>query len=179
MNEVLHRRLGKGKESHPLPDLLLVDGGKGQLNVALSVLSGLGLRGQVAMAGIAKKNEASGEKTDKIYLPGRSNSLQFGKDTDLLLFLQRVRDEAHRSAIGYQRRSRGKLSLKSALDDLSGIGPKRKATLLKHFGGMNQIKAATIEELKSVPGISAAIAESIHGALSQIPSDDGPTASRR
>jgi excinuclease ABC subunit C len=180
MDEVLHRRLGKGPESLPLPDLLLVDGGKGQLNVALSVLDALGLRGRFALAGIAKKNEAAGEKADKIYLPGRANPLQFGKDADLLLLLQRVRDEAHRSAIGYQRRSRGKQSLKSALDELSGIGPKRKAALLRHFGSMKRIKAATVEQLESVPGISSVMAASIHAALSQIPPEDsGIRADRR
>lgn len=166
MFEVLHRRLGKGPASYPLPDLLLVDGGKGQLNVAMSVLEALGLKDRFAVAGIAKKNEAQGEKTDKIFLPGRANPLQFGKDADLLLFLQRVRDEAHRSAVGYQRKTRGKQSLASSLDDLPGVGPKRKTSLLRHFGSMDKIRMATVEELSKVPGISTAIARSIHGALS-------------
>jgi len=166
MYEVLHRRLGKGEASGPLPDLLLVDGGKGQLNVASGVLEALGLRSRLALAGIAKKNEALGEMTDKVYLPGRVNPVQFGKDSDVLLFLQRVRDEAHRSAIGYQRRRRGKKSLKSRLDDLEGIGPKRKASLLKHFGSIENICAATAEELKMAPGISNAVAQSIRTAFS-------------
>ncbi len=167
MYEVLHRRLAKGESSGPLPDLLLVDGGKGQLNVASGVLEALGLKSRLALAGIAKKNEAIGEMTDKIYLPGRVNPVQFGKDSDLLLFLQRVRDEAHRSAIGYQRRRRGKNSLKSRLDDLDGIGPKRKTLLLKHFGSIEKIRTATVEELKMVPGISNAVAHSIRAALSK------------
>jgi excinuclease ABC subunit C len=180
MDEVLRRRLGKGPESLPLPDLLLVDGGKGQLNVALSVLEALGLHDQLAVAGIAKKNEASGETEDKVYLPGRANPLRFGKDSDLLLFIQRVRDEAHRSAVTFQRRSRGKQSLKSALDSLSGIGPKRKASLLRHFESMDKIRAATVEELKSIPGISASIAESLHAAFSRIsPGADRVTINRR
>jgi excinuclease ABC subunit C len=167
MFEVLHRRLGKGPESYPLPDLLLVDGGKGQLNVAMSVLEFLGLKDRFVVAGIATKNEAQGEKTDKIFLPGRANPLQFGKDADLLLFLQRVRDEAHRSAVGYQRKTRGKQSLASCLDDLPGVGPKRKTSLLRHFGSIDKIRMATVEELSKVPGISTAIARTIHGALSR------------
>ena len=166
MFEVLHRRLGKGPASEPFPDLLLVDGGKGQLNVALGVLEALGLRARFAVAGIAKKNEALGEKTDKIYLPGRANAVQFGKDADLLLFLQRVRDEAHRSAVGYQRRTRGKQSLVSSLDGLRGIGPKRKASLLRHFGSMDKIRQATVEDLSKVPGISTAVARTIRSTLS-------------
>ena len=166
MYEVLHRRLGKGEDSCPLPDLLLVDGGKGQLNVALGVLETLGLKDRLAVAGIAKKNEALAEMSDKIYLPGRVNPVQFGKDSDLLLFLQRVRDEAHRTAIGFQRSRREKQSFRSLLDGLGGVGPKRKTLLLKHFGGVEKIRAATLEELRSVPGISDAVAQSIHSALS-------------
>jgi len=165
MGEVLHRRLAKGEGSGPLPDLLLVDGGKGQLNVALGVLEALGFKDQLAVAGIAKKNETLGETSDKIYLPRRVNPVQFGKDSDLLLFLQRVRDEAHRTAIGYQRSRREKRSLRSSLDSIDGVGPKRKTSLLKHFGGVDKIRAATLEELRLVPGISDAVAQSIHAAL--------------
>jgi excinuclease ABC subunit C len=179
MFEVLHRRLGKGPESDPLPDLLLVDGGKGQLNVALAVLEALGLKDRFSVAGIAKKNEALGEKADKIFLPGRANPLPFGKDADLLLFLQRVRDEAHRSAIGYQRKTRGKQSLVSSLDGLTGIGPKRKASLLRHFGSMDGIRAATVEDLSRVPGISMTVARTIQAAFADDRTLAGVTADRR
>ncbi len=165
MHEVLHRRLGKGADSEPLPDLLLVDGGRGQLSVALGVVESLGFQNRLAVAGIAKKNESVGEMTDKIYLPGRVNPVQFGKDADLLLFLQRVRDEAHRSAVGYQRKYRGKRSLASVLDGLEGVGPKRRASLLKHFGSIDRIKAATIDELVSVPGVSKTVAQVIRSTL--------------
>ncbi len=165
MYEVLRRRFAKAGPDNPLPDLLLVDGGKGQLNVALGVLEELGLQGRFAVAGIAKRNEIIGETSDKIYLPGRSNPVQFGKDPDLLLFLQRVRDEAHRSAIGFQRSRRGRQSLKSILDDLDGVGPKRKNLLLRHFGSIEKIKAASVEELSRLPGISNALAQSIGSAL--------------
>ena len=150
-----------------MPELLLVDGGKGQLGVALSVLDALGLKGKMALAGIAKKNEAMGEMTDKIYLPGRVNPVNFGKDADLLLFLQRIRDEAHRSAIGFQRNRRGRKSLQSALDGLDGIGPKRKASLLQHFGSIENIRAADVESLMKAPGISRTVARSIYTAFSK------------
>jgi excinuclease ABC subunit C len=127
------------------------------------------------VAGIAKKNEAQGEKTDKVFLPGRTNPVQFGKDADLLLFLQRVRDEAHRSAVGYQRRTRGKQSLESSLDGLTGIGPKRKAALLKHFGSMVRIRKATVEELSRVSGISTTVARTIQAAFSDDSSRDSAT----
>jgi excinuclease ABC subunit C len=165
MYEVLRRRFSKTEEALPLPGLLLVDGGRGQLNVALGVLDELGLKDRFGVAGIAKKNEAIGEKTDKIYVPGRSNPVQFGKDGDVLLFLQRVRDEAHRSAIGYQRKRRNMQFLQSSLDDLAGVGPKRKAMLLERFGSIENIRAATLEELCLLPGISKTMARSIRQAL--------------
>ena len=165
MYEVLHRRFGRDDASIPMPDLLLVDGGKGQLNVALAVLNELDLRDRFGVAGIAKKNETIGELADKIYLPGRVNPINFGKDADLLLFLQRVRDEAHRTAVGYQRKRRNKQSMRSSLDELAGIGPKRKALLLKHFGSVDKIKAAKVDELSELNGISSILAKSIHAAL--------------
>ena len=165
MYEVLRRRFSKTEESLPLPGLLLVDGGRGQLNVALGVLDELGLRGRFGVAGIAKKNETISELTDKIYLPGRSNPVQFGKDGDLLLFLQRIRDEAHRSAIGYQRKRRNMQFLQSSLDRLAGVGPKRKAMLLERFGSVENIRTATLDELCLLPGISRTMARSIQQAL--------------
>lgn len=167
MYEVLHRRYEKMKKENVLPDLLLVDGGKGQLNVALAVLRNLGLQNRFSVAGIAKRNENIGEKTDKIYLPLRANPVQFGKDTDLLLFLQKIRDEAHRSAITFQRKRRSKTTLKSFLDDLKGVGPKRKALLLKQFGSVEKIKSATTEDLIKLPGISISLAQNILSAIDQ------------
>lgn len=167
MAEVLSRRYEKRKDRAPLPDLLLVDGGKGQLNVALAVLAGLGLTGQFVVAGIAKKDEARGDETDKIYLPQRSNPVNLSKDPDVLLLLQRIRDEAHRFAITYQRRRRAKTSMQSVLDDIDGIGPKRKRILLKHFGSIEKIKAASVEELSQVPNLSPNLALSIHGVFNK------------
>jgi excinuclease ABC subunit C len=165
MAEVLSRRYKRQEEEMPPPDLLLVDGGKGQLNVALAVLAGLGMTGQFAVAGIAKKDENRGDETDKIYLPQRSNPVNLSKDPDVLLLLQRIRDEAHRFAITYQRRRRAKSSVQSVLDHIDGIGPKRKRALLKRFGSVAEIKKAGIEDITRIPGVSYQLAKSIHAHL--------------
>ncbi|VVS95469.1 excinuclease ABC subunit UvrC [Desulfoluna spongiiphila] len=165
MAEVLTRRFGDPAKRDPLPDLLMVDGGKGQLNVATRVLEELGLLGAFTVIGIAKMREEAGETQDKIYLPGRSNPVNMGLQPDLLLFLQRMRDEVHRFAITFQRRVRGKRSVSSKLDDVPGVGKKRKTMLLKHFGGITAMKAASAEELANLPGITPEIAEAIGRAL--------------
>jgi len=165
MEEVLTRRFVDAGKRNPLPDLLMVDGGKGQLNVATRVLEELGLLGAFTVIGIAKMREEVGETQDKIYLPGRSNPVNMGLQPDLLLFLQRMRDEVHRFAITFQRRVRGKRAVSSKLDDVAGVGKKRKMMLLKHFGGVSAMKAASVEELALLPGITPEIAESIKRAL--------------
>jgi excinuclease ABC subunit C len=161
MAEAMGRRYGKGEGSPPLPDLLLIDGGKGQLNVVLAVLKELGLEPRLAVAAIAKKDEAKGETQDKIFTAGRQNPIIFGRDTDLLLFLERIRDEAHRFVIRYHRQRRNTKSLHSVLDDVPGIGPKRKALLMRHFGGIKKIRAATPAELGALPGINTSLARQI------------------
>jgi len=161
MHEVLQRRFRAEKTSapdHRLPDLLLVDGGKGQLNIALAVLKELGLEGRFDVAGIAKPDEGQGETEEKFYLPGRANAVYLGRERDLLLFMQRIRDEAHRLAITFQRRQRKKSTRRSILDDVPGIGPLRKKRLLTHLGGMEKIKRAGPEELAAVPGMNHKIA---------------------
>jgi excinuclease ABC subunit C len=165
MAEVLRRRYEKGNTIEERPDLLLVDGGKGQLNVALSILKELELADTFDVAGIAKKDPFAGEDQDRIYLPGRANPVQFGRDQDLLLCLQRIRDEAHRFAITFQRQRRRTATLHSRLDDIEGVGPKRKTELFKRFGGLRQIGTASLEELQSLPGISARLARTIKAAL--------------
>jgi excinuclease ABC subunit C len=167
MAEVLSRRFKKGEETMPLPDLLLVDGGKGQLNIAVAVVEGMGLTGRFSVAGIAKKDESRGEAADKIYLPQRSNPVGLNKDPDVLLFLQRIRDEAHRFAITYQRRRRSSVSVTSVLDGIAGIGPKRKRAMLDRFGSVAGIRTATVEELSQLPGISLQMARHIHAKLHQ------------
>jgi len=165
MREVLERRFGKGADAKPFPDLLMVDGGKGQLNIALAVIKELNLSEAFEVVGIAKKDAAKGETRDKIFKPTRANPLNFGRDEDLLLFLQRIRDEAHRFAISFHRKRRRKASLQSALDAIPGVGNKRKAALLKHFKSIIKIRTADLEEIAALPGFNRKIAESIKKAL--------------
>jgi excinuclease ABC subunit C len=168
MAEVLQRRYGTDDPELPLPDLLMVDGGKGQLNVALSVLKEVGKEGAFDVVGIAKKDEQKGETQDKIFKPGRSNPLNFGRDEDLLFFLQRIRDEAHRFVISFHRKRRNTQGLISILDSIKGIGSKRKKTLLAHFGGIQGIINASIDDLKSVEGMNEITAEIVFKALRNI-----------
>ncbi len=127
MSEILRRRLGNGSEALPFPDLLMVDGGKGQLGAALTVMADLNIQGRMDVIGIAKKDPGRGELEDKIFIPGRSNPVSFGRERDLLLFLQRVRDAAHRHAVAFHRRRRRAAPLESARDGVRGVGPSRKA----------------------------------------------------
>ena len=165
MSEVLKRRLGKfgsRLKPEPRPDLLIVDGGRGQLNIALAVIKELCLEGQFEIIAIAKKDEKKGETRDKIFKPHRTNPIAFGKDADLLLFLQRIRDEAHRFAITFHRKRRTKTALKSELDAIPGIGKKRKTILLKHFESIKKIREAEIDQLNALPGITRSAAEAVH-----------------
>ena len=165
MAEVLSRRFAKGREELLLPDLLLVDGGRGQLNIALSVLDTLGLTGRLCVAAIAKKNRDRGETEDKIYLPGRVNPVNFNSNDSSLFLLQQVRDEAHRFAVSYQKVRRGSRALQSALDTVDGVGREKKKALLDHFGSVENIRRADVEQLAAVPGISRKIAAGIKQAL--------------
>lgn len=167
MAEVLSRRYGKIGPANPEPDLLLVDGGRGQVGIALAVLDRLGLRGRFALAGIAKKDPLKQELNDKIYLPNRANPVNLGSDGRLLLMLQQIRDEAHRFAVTFQRKQRARATLKSVLDQVEGVGVKRKAMLIKHFGGIKKIRAAAVDEISALPGISSAVAQAIKQALSE------------
>ncbi len=167
MQEVIERRF-RGKEpSDSFPDLLMVDGGKGQLNIAVSILHELGLGDLFTVIGIAKKDMMKGETEDKVYQPGRANPVQFGREGDLLLFLQNIRDEVHRFAISFHRSRRNKISLQSGMDGIPGIGQKRKKTLLTHFKTLKNIQAATLEELTALPGMNLKAAESVKSVLSE------------
>ena len=129
-----------------LPDLLIVDGGKGQLNAAREVMAGLGVE-HIPTIGLAKQRE-------EVFVPGRSDPILLPRDSEALYLLQRVRDEAHRFAIGYHRRLRERRGLASTLDEIPGIGPKRRQALLKHFGSLEAIREASIEQLAAVKGMS-------------------------
>ncbi|MBF0223962.1 MAG: excinuclease ABC subunit UvrC [Desulfobacterales bacterium] len=165
MEEVLKRRYGKGEKSKPFPDILMVDGGKGHLNIALSVINELKLENEFYIISIAKKDEQKNETQDKIYKPMMSNPVMFGRETDLLFFLQRIRDEAHRFVISFQRDRRKKTSITSILDSIPGIGENRKKFLLRHFGSIKRIREATIEEICSLPGINEILAKAIKEIL--------------
>lgn len=160
MNEVLKRRFRKIDEND-YPDLLMVDGGKGQLGIATTVLEELGIQGKFKVIGIAKKDESKGEDMDKIILPGRSNPINLSKDRDVLFFLQRIRDESHRFAITFHRKRRGKSQIVSSLDGIEGVGPKRKKALLKYFGSVEKIKKATMDELSVIPEMNQKVSENL------------------
>jgi len=172
LREVLIRRYKEGDGKQRLPDLLVVDGGKGQLNMAVSVLKSLGRYGSFDLIGIAKKDPERGETEDKIYKPGRKNPLSLRKDPEVLLFLQRVRDEAHRYVIAYHRKRRMMTYRRSVLEGIPGIGARRQARLLKHFGSLKRIKAASFEELCAVAGMTRLAAETLFKTLRRAEMND-------
>ncbi len=141
-----------------LPDLLIVDGGKGQLGRAVAVLERFGLLDRVPVAGLAKQQE-------ELFLPDRSNSLMLPRHSAGLYLLQRIRDEAHRFAITAHRNRRSKAGLASTLDAIPGIGPVKRRRLLTQFGSIEAIKEASIEELTAVPGITQVDAEMLKSQL--------------
>jgi excinuclease ABC subunit C len=135
-----------------LPDLVIVDGGKGQLGVAVEVLKEFDLLDQVPVVGLAKQRE-------ELFQPGKRTSILLPRDSEGLYLVQRIRDETHRTAIAYHRNQRSKTALASTLETAPGIGPKRRQSLLKAFDGdVAAIKAASVEELAAVPGMTLAAA---------------------
>ncbi len=174
MREVLKRRFrraveqatpdpgGKARKSDEswklLPDLLIVDGGKGQLGVAVEVLAELGLTEVVPVTGLAKQHE-------ELFLPDRPDSILLPPGSQGLFLVQRIRDEAHRFAITAHREKRSKVAIASELDAVPGIGPARRKALLKHFGSLEAIRQASLEELAAVPGMTSAAAQSVRERL--------------
>lgn len=140
-----------------IPDLVLIDGGKGQLNAALEVRQELEL-GSIPMVSLAKENE-------EVFIPGDPQPVYIAKDSPALHILQRARDEAHRFAISYHRKLRHKEAITSALDNIPGIGPRRKKALLKKFGSIEAIKEASSEELSQTEGITLALAQKVKEEL--------------
>ncbi len=167
MYEVLTRRYRRAVADNDLPDLLMVDGGKGQLGVAVQVFKELAID-QVYLIGLAKMrterdpfSEEVARSAERIFVPGRKNPIILKQNSSALFLLQRVRDEAHRFAISYHRRLRAKERLSSSLDTIPGIGPSRRKALLRHFGSLKRVRAAHREELAAVPGITPDLAEAI------------------
>ncbi|WDP89613.1 MAG: excinuclease ABC subunit UvrC [Desulfobacter sp.] len=165
MTHVLSRRFRHDENQEPRPDLLVVDGGKGQLSMAVGVVKELGLEGQFVLAGLAKKDKSKGEKADKIYLQGRSNPLNTAQSMKALFLLEQVRDEAHRFAITFQRSRREKRAGLSALDHIPGVGPAKKRLLLKEFKGVANIRKQSPENLSKLPGITRELAVAILASL--------------
>ncbi|MEA3018898.1 MAG: excinuclease subunit, partial [Actinomycetota bacterium] len=166
MEEVLTRRLTAyladrhkpvaertGKFSYP-PQLLLVDGGKGQLAVAVKVLEQLGLDEEIPAASLAKRFE-------EVYLPGQSDPVRIPRQSEALYLLQRIRDEAHRFAITFHRELRGKRMTASVLDGVAGLGPTRKKRLVKELGSVKAVRAASLDDLKALKWLPDAVAEAV------------------
>ncbi|MBM3167627.1 MAG: excinuclease ABC subunit C, partial [Chloroflexi bacterium] len=157
MQEILRRRFARFMKPEDkwkiIPDLVLIDGGKGHLNAALAVMTAIGLS-QIPVASLAKENE-------EVFVPGRPEPVDIPPTSPALYLLQRVRDEAHRFALGYHQRLRQRESTASALDSIPGIGPKRKKSLLRKFRSVQGIREAPLEDLTHVQGMSAKLAEKV------------------
>jgi excinuclease ABC subunit C len=167
MREVLERRVSRGLREGDLPDLLMVDGGRGQLNVALDVLARLGAD-TVGAIGIAKVRGGDGRKIrgrERIHLPGHEDSILLDGASPALFLLERIRDEAHRFAISYHRELRGRAMAESRLDAVPGIGPVLKQRLLVEFGSVERIRKAPVDVIAAVRGMSRRRAQALKDAL--------------
>ena len=159
MAEVLQRRLQKAQEM-PLPDLILLDGGRGQLNAALGVARKLGFD-SLQMVSLAKEEEL-------VFHPARPKPIALPERSRARQLLQQIRDDSHRFAVTYHRALRGKSGLRSLLDDIPGIGAKRRRALLSHFGSLRRLREASIEELRRTAGVSESLATTIHDVLGAV-----------
>jgi excinuclease ABC subunit C len=166
MAEVISRRFARAKEVTAerydegfaaIPNLVVVDGGKGQLSAALTALKAYDLP-RVAVIALAKREE-------EVFVPGRSRPIPLERDSPGLQLLQRIRDEAHRFALGFHRHRRDAKARESILDALPGVGPARRRALIQHFGSPERLLAASSEELEGVPGVPAKVGREIHAAL--------------
>ena len=164
MREVLTRRYRRVVNGEaPMPDLVLIDGGKGQLGVAVEVMRDLGL-GAVPLVGVAK-GEARKPGLEQLFLPGRAEPIQLAADDPALHLIQQIRDEAHRFAIEGHRARRGRSRTASPLEAIEGVGAKRRQSLITRFGGVRGLSAASVDELARVPGVSRTLAQRIYDAL--------------
>ena len=180
LREVLARRLAK-REREPLPDLLVVDGGRGQLAVATALLADAGIERD--HIGLAKERDlaspsprvrrSGGLKAERVFLPGRLNPLLLPPSSRGLLLLQRVRDEAHRFAISFQRELRRRAGLTSILQEIPGIGPGKRKSLLRELGSLKRVREASLEALAAVPGLSRRDAEAIRAFFDAVAAGGG------
>jgi excinuclease ABC subunit C len=173
LREVFLRRFSvENREKNGLPDLVVVDGGIGQLHAVQEIVAELGLTGSFDLVSLAKSrvlhdmtSDTIKKSDERVYLPGRKNPVVLRQNSAPLLLLAAIRDEAHRFAIGYHRELRGKEGVASGIDTIPGIGPARRAVLLKHFGSLQRLKTAALSELLTVTGISRTIAEAVYRGL--------------
>jgi len=172
--EVLKRRYSRALVENDFPDLLVVDGGKGQLGVASAVLAELGVT-ELDLVSLAKdrvardpRNPELRHSEERVFLPNRKNPVMLPRNSTALFLLQRVRDEAHRFAITFHRELRSRERFRSLLDDVPGIGPRRRRRLLQHFGSVRRLASASAEEIAAVPGIGTDLAGEIVQKLAAI-----------
>jgi excinuclease ABC subunit C len=167
--EIIRRQFGDPDAS--LPDLLVIDGGLGQLAVVGKALEDLGLAGKLPVIGLAKAGTLTGGQPvrDRLYLPGRKNPLFLPANSPALLLLMRLRDEAHRFAVSFHRQKAREMALQSFLTQVPGLGPKRRQQLLTHFTDLTALRQASLEELLAVPGLPRPVAENLLVFLSDKP----------
>lgn len=174
MREVMTRRIKRLQQpGWELPDLLLVDGGRGQLSTVYDVIKECGLEGKVDVISIAKAGR--NEKHDKIYTVDSDEPVSMNNELQQLYLLMRIRDEAHRFAVGYHRQLRNRESFHSILDSIPGIGKKRKSVLLSYFGSIDALRNAGIDEIAPLPAMNRKIAEVVTDYLSSLPKKNSST----
>jgi excinuclease ABC subunit C len=171
MLEVLRRRFSRGLGEGDLPDLVVVDGGRGQLAMALTAMRELGIE-EVDVIALAKMRVASSPRSseilrteERVFLPGQSNPVILKRNSNALFLLQRVRDEAHRFAITHHKRLRARQTLYSVLERIPGVGGARKRALLRAFGSIKRIEEASVEEILRLPSMNEKLARDILAAL--------------
>ncbi len=166
MGEVIRRRFARGPEKLTTevqggfaqkPQLVLIDGGKGQLGIVREIMRDLGVE-DIFTLGLA-------ERLEEVYIEGRPDPVELPRDSQALYMLQRLRDEAHRFALTYHRHLRAKRTTRSILDEIPGVGPKRKKQLIRHFGSVQGVRTASLDELLKVPGLPEVVAQRIHQEL--------------
>jgi excinuclease ABC subunit C len=185
MYEVLRRRLERGKKEGDLPDLIVIDGGKGQLASAVAAAKDAGVEG-VDLVGLAKSRDlevkdrdaGSARSPERVFLVGRSNPVVLRQNSPELFMLTRMRDEAHRFAITFQQRLLRQRNFRSELEEVPGVGEARKKALLRHFGSLKRVREASLEELAAVEGVGRAVAERVHAFLHGDARDAGADAVR-
>jgi len=175
MYEVLKRRLTRAVAENEFPDLWVIDGGKGQLNVAVEVLREFNLLDQIDVVSLAKQHvlndgieETVVKSEERVFIPNRKDPIVLPKNSTALFLLVRIRDEAHRFAITYNRELRKRARLRSAIDDIEGIGPVKRRALLRHFGSLRRIREATVEDIAQVKGMNRDLAAKIRTHLDEM-----------